>query len=191
MADFIIRVKSSQVTSYLSKLPQSLKQKGLRSGLHAVAVELQGRIRTEMSGATLHRRSGRLQQSVKKSAVSFDDTGARVSVFSDSRYAQTHEQGLTIHPHKRQFLAIPFTGTPKGLTVRQALKQGAFISDGFVIGKSSLLQRTWNPLLFSLKRSVTIPRRPIWGPVASKSQAYITSLLSNALERVLRAEDRK
>lgn len=180
MSDLDIRVDSKNTQDFLAQLPQSMREKGLRSGLHAVGVELQTQIKQELSGRTLQRRTGRYYNSVKVTAVKFDGDGAHISVESDFIGARTHEEGLTIYPRKRKFLAVPFPSTPIGLTVPAALRQGAFIHGGIVYSKRATVP------LFSFKQSIKIPKRPIWSVVSKRSQEVARYLVEVALDRVIR-----
>ena len=184
MADFKVHVNVTQVTEMLSKLPGSLRERGVRSGLHRVGQELQTQIREELSGRTLQRRTGRYYRSVKVRAVQFNGETASVVVESDWPGALAHEEGLTIQPKRRQFLAIPFPTTPIGLTVRAALRQGAFIFDGLVHSK-------WEARpLFKFASQVKMPKRPIWSVVARRSQEVTRYLIANALDQVIRASNK-
>lgn len=185
MSDLRITVNSKEVAAMLAQLPRALREKGLRSGLHAAAVELQAQIRQELSGRTLKRRTGRYYRSIRVTGVRFDETGAHVSVQSTWPGARAHEEGLVIRPRKRQFLAIPFSGTPIGLKVPAALRQGAFIYEGTVYSKWAVQP------LFSFKRFVKMPNRPIWSIVSRRSREITRYFVSVALDRVIQERNKK
>jgi hypothetical protein len=99
---------------------------------------------------------------------------ARLGFLQQARIARVHEFGATIRPRTAQFLAIPLPAA-RGRRPREFTH--TFIRKGIIF------QRVGSRVipLFVLKRSVTIPARPVLRPTWLRYRGILLARLRRAL----------
>ena len=158
--------------------------------------------REAFTAAGLHRRTGRLANSVSASTRELGATGIEYELRAggdrggvDVRYAQLQEKGGTVRPLTGKWLAIPVgpartaAGVPRYRSARDVpdlhsieLYAGrkAMLAKRLGRGKSARLE-PW----FILVRSVTVPARPFIGPAMRHIQVGLAADIRAEFDKVV------
>lgn len=163
MAGGVVTITSNadKVAKALAKFPQQTNQ-----GLRRVFVE-QGNqgvaALVRVTTRNLHRRSGALARGWTKRVEGSAKTNLVLIFVNEVPYAVTHEEGATITPKRRSFLAIPLSAAKTASGVARVSpgdlpRRQSFVRNRIVFFKSSANDQNPTPM-FALKKSVRIPPR--------------------------------
>ena len=144
-------------------MPKSLE----RAVKKSLVVIKSSALRNLTGGNPLNVNTGRLRGSVQFVLKPGKNPSGHVG--PNVRYDSIHETGGTIRPVRAKFLTIPFPGV-KG---RARDYQNTFIAKSVIFQK--LAGGGIKPL-FSLKKSVRIPKRPYMAPALKKNINRIESI---------------
>jgi hypothetical protein len=163
------------------------------------ALEVENRIKLNISGKLLKVRSGALRNSIQSRVLVNNDgivgiVGSGVRSGKRTAYADIHESGGTIRPKRAKFLTIPTSHaqTPAGVTrfSARAVFEGrtqydsAFIKRGVIFGVNKAA-KSITPL-FILKREVTVRASGYLSKSLAQSTKKIMQILRTNVQRVLK-----
>ena len=200
-----------RIIDMLNRLEPKRGDSAFRNGLRKASSSVVGRLTENVSGIILHRRTGRLAQSIgfriegkgrdmtaemgSGATVPFPRiVSGRQGVTKSTRvvYANIHERGGVIKPKRAKWLTIPL---PEALTKSGSqLKGGAlgardFPNTFFMRSKAGnllIMQRKGkNKIvpLFVLKKSVTIPARHYLSITARETNTKVVDDIVTTLQK--------
>lgn len=184
-----ITVNASSLNTLVEQYPHQAMVT-LAQALKKAALPVVRRIKEKMAGPVLKHRSGDLSRSVTIGGVesNLQTRALSISIGSNIVYARIHETGGTILPRRGTYLAIPLSAaqTPTGkarFSPRNA-PGPTFVARskrGNLIIFQKLSSGGIRPL-FVLKRSVVIPKRPIWEPSLRESEQDIQTIFAQEID---------
>lgn len=164
------------------------------------ATVVETKLKSNVTGSILKRRSGHLAQSIESSI--YQDSGgvitARIGsgVRSGFRmpYTEIHETGGTITPKRVKYLTVPLaaaltsSGVPRKASVREWPNTFVGRSKGGALiifqkaGKGRMIP------LYVLKRSINVPARRYMSRTLDSTKNYFLMAVRGAIERGLNGE---
>ncbi len=202
---FTIHVDDGDVKRLLAGLPAKLAQDVAYKAVSMLTAETEGQIKEAVSGGTLKNRSGQYAQSIT-STVEQQGTLTRGSIGTTFVGANLQEKGGTVSPKSKKWLTVPVGAALTGAGVKRfdaptALRQGAFFPTKAGGAFVPMIARRGGPgiraarksgfsfvSLFTLKQSVTIPARPIWGPAFDRAARALPALVERLIAQITTAK---
>lgn len=202
---FSIRVDDTEVKRLLSRLPAALANEVAYQAVSALTADTQREIVERLSGGTLKTRSGTYKGSITSKIERHGDL-TRGTVGTTFVGANLQERGGTVSPKKRKFLTIPVGAAMTGSGVKRfdaptALRSGAFFPTKAGGAFVPMIARRGGPgiraarkggfsfvSLFTLKSSVTIPARPVWGLAFERAARALPALVESLIAKVTNAK---
>lgn len=159
--------------------------KEIFDGMRAAGFLVEGRvkhnIRGTFKGSAIRRPKGKLLQSW--TSATFERGGALVTAVGSSLiYAKIQEEGGTVVPRNKKFLAVPLT--PAAAKARPLDFHDTYLipsKSGFVIRQAGSDEN-----LYALVKSVKIPARPYVAPAQRDTQAKVLKLVGGRVEILVR-----
>lgn len=154
----------------------------------------------QLSGQTLHARTGNLKRSPRQQITAADRTAAVRVDFDPGRapYGAIHETGGTIRPKRSRFLAIPLDAAKTGAGVsrfgaREVMAnpqafgyKHCFVAKGVIFGVMAGAVKDRRGMvgtvpLFALKSSVTLPERAPLRKTLDANRGWIDDRVGQAV----------
>ena len=202
MADpLTIRIDDAEVKRLFADLPAKLTQEVAYKAVSAIMADTERQIKEAISGRTLKNRSGQYARSIT-STIEQQGPVVRGSIGTTFVGANLQEYGGTVSPKSKKWLTIPVGAALTGAGVKRfdaptALRSGAFFPTKAGGRFVPMIARRSGPgikaarqagfslvSLFTLKQSVTIPARPIWGPALERARQALPALLERLLTEI-------
>jgi len=193
-----LKIDKRDVDKLMRKLKNidiSKRPKILLQGLKRAAIMVERKLKANVSGRILKRRTGHLAKSIQNKVIVQDKNisaviGSGVRTGKRLPYANIHETGGAITPKNVRFLTIPLKEnlTPAGtarFTARELFED--YPGDVF-IGKGVIfLKKRGNKVspMFALKKSVRIPQRRYLSRTVEQMRKRVISVLKGSIERGL------
>lgn len=165
--------------------------KNVRSTLKKEGSFLSGAV-SRAAGTKLKVRTGTLRRGWHDVVLGTILGNLKLIIFTDVKYAPTHEYGATITPRKAKMLAIPLPAAQTGAGVsRYASPLRQHGPPMFMIksrrGNLLLMSKESKQPLFVLKKKVRIPKRPYILPTIKKELPKVKKGLDKAVEDAISA----
>ncbi|MDR4483826.1 MAG: HK97 gp10 family phage protein [Nitrospirales bacterium] len=190
MAKNNLHLDLRELTKWGKKAPKVLQQatrRALPKGGHLYA----NLVKRKMSGPVLKRRTGNLVRSVTVGKVEGTGGNLRLRVGSNLVYAPIHEFGKRVKPTRSKYLTIPLDAakTAAGVQRFSARKApGPTFVKRSKKGNLIIFRNAGGNLipLFLLRKSVKIPKRPIWRPSLVEVREPLREFLVSEVEAGIR-----
>jgi hypothetical protein len=186
----LVRIKAA-----LSSLRVKDKNGVFMKAMTKATLEVEGQLKTAVSGDRLKVRSGRLRSSIGSIVTESGDSiigmiGSGVRQGDRVKYANIQETGGVITPKRGKYLTIPLPAalTPAGV-LRKPARQWP---DTFVMksnnGNLLIMQKKGKRVtrlvaLFVLKKQVTIPASRYMSDVAERMQDKVIDIILNGIRQ--------
>jgi len=194
-----LRIEQRDIDRLMRKLNSvdvSKRPKILLQGFRQAAVMVERKLKTNVSGRILKRRTGHLAKSIQSKIILSEKNGISAVIGSGVRtnkrlpYANIHETGGVITPKNVRFLTIPLKEnlTPAGtarFTARELFED--YPSDVFIRKGIIFLKKGKDKIspMFVLKKSSRIPQRRYLSKTVGQMRKRVMSVFKGSVERSL------
>jgi hypothetical protein len=184
----VIRVeaKIGEINALLARVsgatPAALAVGALRGAQH-VAGEIRSTLFDVVRGSSQSPLTGRLARSWRERLVVAEDQQATAEAYSDLAYARIQDEGGTITPRVRKYLAIPLIRMPVGKWPRDwpagALSFVPTRRGGVLVRRA---KKGRGEAVYALVRSVRIPAKRYVEKAVRKAEPEIPAIMDAAIQ---------
>jgi len=185
---------TDRVKDRLARFPVNLRIERLKQ-MERASIYLMNYIqRNKLSGQVLKRRSAFLANHMN---YDVREQGKDVIGRAGNKtvYAAIHETGGTIRPKNGMYLTIPLAAamTPAGVVRKPARQwENTFVRTSRGGGKVMYSRDGKQAIpIFALVKSVTIPKRPYFGPATRETRSTIIGMIGQAVKTSVRIANGK